>query len=146
MFRPSLVPMSIVLGSASCAAVLGMAASALAQETATEATCSEAPLESLAPDNLALSADTERKAPGALILVSLDSNVGVVLDEIPVGKRAAAASYYLAKSSQFWKDRAIAQAQNTSYRLTYRNFFYSGNKGMMAMPPKELWNIQLKPG
>ena len=82
----------------------------------------------------AQSSDSERGAAGALIDVTLDSRVGVVLDEIPQAQRAAAAAYYLAKGNQFWKDRAVAQALHTTYRLTYRNFFYEEEppKGMMA--------------
>src|SRR5688572_27168459 len=90
----------------------------------------------------------DRGAAGALVDVSLDSRVGVVLDEIPQAQRAAAASYYLAKGNQFWKDRAIAQVLHTTYRLTYRNFFYDEDppKGILAMPPRELWRIDLAPG
>lgn len=90
----------------------------------------------------------ERGAPGALIDVTLDSRVGVVLDEIPAAQRGAAASYYLGKGNQFWKDRAVAQALHTTYRLTYRNFFYDEDppKGMLAMPPRELWRVNLAPG
>jgi hypothetical protein len=92
--------------------------------------------------------DGQRGAAGALVEVSMDSRVGVVLDEIPAALRAAAASYYLRKPSQFWKERAIAQAQHTTYRLTYRNFFYDEEppKGMLALPPKDLWRIELHPG
>jgi hypothetical protein len=142
MHRRLLIHTSKVLGSASCAALLGMTVSAAAQTPS-----SSEPLASLPPEDASLaSGELERGAPGALIEVTLDSKVGVVLDEIPLKQRAAAASYYLAKGSQFWKDRAFAQAQNTSYRLVYRQFFYSGNKTMLAMPPKELWKVDLKPG
>jgi Lysyl oxidase len=90
----------------------------------------------------------ERGADGALVDVTLDSRVGVVLDEIPQAQRAAAASYYLGKGNQFWKDRAIAQVLHTTYRLTYRNFFYEEDppKGILAMPPRELWRIELAAG
>jgi hypothetical protein len=142
MHRPLFVRESTVLGSVSCACLLGVVFSASAQTVP-----SAGVIESLSPADASLvSADTERNAAGALIEVTLDSKVGVVLDEIPVAQRAAAAAYYLAKGSQFWKDRAVAQAQNTSYRLTYRQFFYSGNKTMLAMPPKALWKVDLAAG
>src|SRR5688572_9194170 len=60
----------------------------------------------------------ETGAAGALIDVTLDSRVGVVLDEIPQAQRAAAAAYYLGKGNQFWKDRAIGQALHTTSHLT----------------------------
>jgi len=85
-------------------------------------------------------------AAGALIEVSMNSKVGVVLDEIPTAQRAALVSYYLGKPNQFWKDRALAQVQNTSYRFTYRNFYYPDAdppKGNMALPPKALWKFSL---
>jgi hypothetical protein len=124
------------------------ACSAAAISVALVASAKEEDLQSL-PEEVALasSADAGRGAAGALVEVTLPSKVGVLLDEIPQGQRAAAASYYLSRPSQFWKDRAILQAQHTSYRLTYRNFFYEGSnppKGMMAMPPKDLWRIELE--
>jgi hypothetical protein len=83
--------------------------------------------------------------PGALIGVTLAGEVGVVLDEVPVGARAIAALYYLTRPRQFWRDRAMHQVQHTSYRLTYRPFFYDEeeNKGTLALPQKDLWRVEL---
>jgi hypothetical protein len=143
----SLARSSIFAGSA-CAVLISVAHTASAQSTpsAPEA------LESLAPEDAAVASTAagsgDRGAGGALIEVKIDSRVGVVLDEIPQNQRAAAAAYYLAKGSQFWKDRAVAQVLHTTYRLTYRGFFYDEEpaKAMLAMPPKELWKVNLKPG
>lgn len=82
---------------------------------------------------------------GALIDVSAASQVGVVLDEIPEGLRAPLVEYYLSQPAQFWTDRAIRQLQHTTYRLTYRGFYYDESEGkqMLALPPRRLWNIEL---
>lgn len=87
-----------------------------------------------------------RRAPGALIDVRMDSTVGVVLDEIPIAQRAALARYYMSKPAQFWRDRATAQVRHSSYRFTYRQFFYPDAeppKGNMALPPQSLWTVDL---
>jgi Lysyl oxidase len=164
MHCPLLLRKSIGLRSLSCAGLLGAALTAtteiawaevawaevaLEDVASSQATSSPEALQCLLSENAALASNAaHRGAAGALIEVTLDSKVGVVLDEIPRPQRAAAAAYYLAKGSQFWKDRATAQALNTSYRLTYRNFFYDEDppKGMLAMPPRDLWRIHLKPG
>ncbi len=83
-----------------------------------------------------------RRDPGALVRVSMDSKVGVVLDEIPEALRDEAAADYLDEGTAFWRDRAVAQILHTTYRLVYRNFFYDG-KGTLALPPRELWTIEL---
>ncbi len=82
--------------------------------------------------------------PGALVEVTMDSTVGVVLDEIPESLRARAANHYLHKGDAFWRDRAQFQIRHSTYRLTYRNFYYE-DKGMLALPPRALWNIDLDP-
>src|SRR5262245_41909446 len=83
--------------------------------------------------------------PGALIRVSMESKVGVVLDEIPEPLRDALAADYLDEDQTFWRDRAVAQIVHTTYRLTYRNFYYD-DKGMLALPPPEVWNIEFDEG
>jgi hypothetical protein len=85
---------------------------------------------------------------GALIDVSAASQVGVVLDEVPEGLREPLAAYYLSQPAEFWSQRAVRQLQHTSYRLTYRAFYYeeSEAKQMLALPPRELWNIELAEG
>lgn len=126
------------------AVLISLALSASAESAPADA----ASLQSLPPAVAEASTVRERGAAGALIEVTLDSRVGVVLDEIPRRQRAAAAAYYIAKGNQFWRERAVAQALHTTYRLTYRGFFYDEEppKAMLAMPPKELWKVELKPG
>lgn len=84
-------------------------------------------------------------ADGALIDVSAASRVGVVLDEIPEELRASLADFYLAQPAEFWTERAIRQLQHTTYRLTYRTFYYDESEGkqMLALPPRQLWNVEL---
>jgi lysyl oxidase len=137
MHPHSLVRRSLLAGPLSCVALSSFVFSASAQEALQSTT-----LASVAAD------PTDRGAAGALVEVTLASRVGVVLDELPLSQRSAAASYYLAKPAQFWKDRAAAQAEHTNYRFTYRQFYYDVDppKLKMAMPPEELWRVELKPG
>jgi hypothetical protein len=95
------------------------------------------------------SADTDdvitASDPGAIVRVTLDSRVGVVLNEIPEAYRDAAAAIYLEQPASFWEARAALQVDHTSYRLVYRNFFYdeADNKGILALPPRKLWRFAL---
>jgi lysyl oxidase len=135
----SLVRRSFVAGPLTCVALSSFVLRASAQEV----------LQSSDQQLASVAADTaDRGAAGALVSVTLASRVGVVLDEIPLSQRTAAANYYLAKPNQFWKDRAVAQARHTNYRFTYRQFYYDVDppKLKMAMPPEELWGVELKPG
>src|SRR5947208_3265168 len=66
--------------------------------------------------------------PGALIGVGMDSTVGVLLDEVPAAMRDRVAQSLLAKPDDFWKQRAQTQVKLTTYRLVFRQFFYSGQK------------------
>ncbi len=98
------------------------------------------------PDLTPGSAEEALRAPGALVDAELRSRVGVVLDEIPGPERAAAARYYLEKPATFWVARAKRQLAHTTYRLTYRNFYYddSEHRQMLALPPEEVWNVELQ--
>ncbi|MFN2426996.1 MAG: lysyl oxidase family protein [Candidatus Binatia bacterium] len=80
--------------------------------------------------------------PGALIDVSMESRVGVLLDEIPVNIRQRVADHYLGAPADFWRAHAKRQVETTEYRLTYRNFFYA-KKGQLPLPPEELWQIEV---
>jgi hypothetical protein len=80
--------------------------------------------------------------PGALLATSMQSTVGVLLDEIPSSMRSRVATALIAKPASFWKDRAAAQIRLTSYRLVFREFFYGGRK-QLPLPPEPLWNITL---
>lgn len=77
-------------------------------------------------------------APGALVSVSTTSTVSVLLDEVPLVAREAAAAHYLGKPSEFWEERARAQIALTR---SWRGYF----SGLLPLPPPELWSIELDP-
>lgn len=79
--------------------------------------------------------------PGALIDLTMDSSVGVLLEEIPDADRDRVAEALLAESDEFWRQRAIMQIEATTYRLIYRNFFVDA--GQLPLPPREQWRIEL---
>jgi hypothetical protein len=81
---------------------------------------------------------------GALIQMELDTQVGVLLDEVPAGaKREEAARRALAQPASFWRARAQDQLLLTNYRLVFRSGFYKTAKGPLPLPPKEAWNITM---
>lgn len=81
---------------------------------------------------------------GALIQVSMDSQVAILLDEIPVDDRDRLADLLLGQSAEQWLRRAERQVQLTQYRLNFRNFFYiAGSKGQLPLPPQTQWQIEL---
>jgi Lysyl oxidase len=82
--------------------------------------------------------------PGALVKVTMTSQVGVVLDEIPADMRDKAAMGILAKDDAFWIARAKAQVNFTKYRLAFRNFYYTDRMLMqLPLPPDSKWNVTL---
>ncbi len=78
--------------------------------------------------------------PGALIDVSLQSRVGVLLDGVPEGAREALATALLAEDAGFWRGRAARQVETALYRLVYRNLYVDG-LGQLPLPPVEQWEI-----
>ena len=87
--------------------------------------------------------------PGALVKVTMSSQVGVVLDDLPASQRARVAAQLLSKPASFWTARAQRQVEHTNYRLIYRGFFYGpatnagGSRRMMPITKPELWNLAL---
>jgi len=79
---------------------------------------------------------------GALIQVSIDSRVGVLLDEFPEEMRDRVAAAIIAQPEDVWLARAQRQLRLTKNRLNFRNFVYE-DKGQLPLPPPELWDIQL---
>jgi hypothetical protein len=79
---------------------------------------------------------------GALIQVSMESQVGVLLDEIPAAIRNQVAGEILSKPEAYWLALAQEQVRLTRNRLNFRNFVYPG-KGQLPLPPEELWSISL---
>lgn len=92
-----------------------------------------APLLGLA---LACTPDEPAADPGALIDVTMESRVGVVLDEFPASMRDRAAAFFLAKPTSFWEQRARRQTRMTYYRLAFRQFFYD-DKLQLPLPPDD---------
>jgi hypothetical protein len=72
----------------------------------------------------------------------MESQVGVVLDEIPMSMRGRVAAALLAKPQSFWQERARAQLRLTIYRLVFRGAFY-GHKKSLPLPPEPQWQITL---
>jgi hypothetical protein len=82
--------------------------------------------------------------PGALIRVTMHSQVGVLLDEIPASMRDRAAQTIMGKPGAFWQARARMQVEYTQYRLSSRHYFYEGqHKFQLPLPPPERWTITL---
>lgn len=82
--------------------------------------------------------------PGALIHITMQSQVGVLLDELPPAMRDQAAQNLQTQSQDFWLERANRQTQLTMYRLNFRNYIYEG-KGQLPLPPAVLWQFELDP-
>jgi hypothetical protein len=86
-------------------------------------------------------------APGALIRVTADSRVGVLLEDLPPESRDRAASVVLARPTTFWVARARQQLSATHLRLAYRRYFSvlmgGGLKGQLPLPPEEQRSITL---
>jgi hypothetical protein len=72
----------------------------------------------------------------------MESEVGVVLDEIPASMRARVAAALVQRPADFWTARAHAQLKLTIYRLVFREAFYNGKKSL-PLPPEPLWEIGL---
>jgi hypothetical protein len=89
--------------------------------------------------------------PGALVAMDMDSQVGVLLDELPPGSvRELAATNAAAQPTSFWQDRAVRQARLMGYRLVFRAQYYNsafsntGNiHGALPMPPPSTWTATI---
>jgi hypothetical protein len=85
--------------------------------------------------------------PGALIKTSMNSKVGVLLDEIPASIRDRVAQQLIAEPSSFWITRARNQIALTTYRLVFRQYFYSasgtGAKQQLPLPPPEVQKVTI---
>jgi hypothetical protein len=86
--------------------------------------------------------------PGALISVSMSTQVGVLLDEIPAGPlRDAAAANAVAQPDSAWVDRAARQTKLAYYRLVFRGEYYpnwkNNQKGPLPLIDRSKWNVAL---
>src|SRR5260221_4569138 len=89
------------------------------------------------------SARGEAAKPGALIQVTMDSRVGVLLDEIPGSLREEIALSLLGRPQAFWHDQAHMQIEFTLHRLINRAAHYPDrNKFQLPLPPSPLWEIK----
>ena len=79
--------------------------------------------------------------PGALVKTSMESTVGVVLDELSFNQRERLVAILKKKPESFWKDRAIRQIRLTSHRL---NFGGTGMKKQSPLPPEQLWHVAIR--
>jgi hypothetical protein len=84
--------------------------------------------------------------PGALIHITFDSQVGVLLDEIPESIRERVATAMLAKPASFWIARAKRQLVLATYRLNFRPAFYdeADAKQQLPLPQEDLFDITPK--
>jgi hypothetical protein len=86
-------------------------------------------------------------APGALVRVSAQGQVGVLLDEVPASIRERVARELLREEDSFWRDRARRQLALATYRLNFRAFFYdeAEAKRALPLPPEQVQQISLAP-
>ena len=89
---------------------------------------------------------------GALVTMSMTSDVSVLLDEIPAGPmRDAAAADALAKPTSFWIEKAKRQIRLMNYRLVFRSQYHTNGGtsnaskvyGPLPLPDKSVWNVAL---
>lgn len=83
---------------------------------------------------------TPTEDPGALVGVTMQTEVGVLLDELPASAREAVAGDLLAQPPAFWEARARRQIEAALYRLVYRNFYYD-DRLQLPLPPAEQWKL-----
>jgi hypothetical protein len=85
--------------------------------------------------------------PGALVQVHVESQVGVLLDEVPEDMRDRVATALLAKPDSFFIERAKRQLTLATYRLNFRPFFYDEDSGkqQLPLPPESVFDISLLP-
>jgi hypothetical protein len=84
---------------------------------------------------------------GALVGLTMQSSVGVLLDEFPAGaERDRVAAALLAKPADFWVTRAHQQVKLTAYHLVFRQQFYPGQpRQQLPLPPESTWQIVFAP-
>ncbi len=91
---------------------------------------------------------TANSDPGSLVHTTMNSTVGVLLDEIPAAQRDALANGILAKPADFWIARAHRQIDLTTYRLVFRETYYAAMKMtkrmQLPLPPPPVQNVTLK--
>ncbi|MCB8985212.1 MAG: hypothetical protein H6659_15375 [Ardenticatenaceae bacterium] len=130
---PTLTPTAVT--PAATVTVPAPASTPAAGETA-------APSQPTAVPTAAAAATLTAGQPGALIAVSMDSRVGVLLDDFPAAMRDRVADALLTAGDAFWQAKAQHQVRLTRNRLNFRGYITPG-KGQLPLPPPELWQIEL---
>lgn len=87
----------------------------------------------------ALACGADPPDAGALLDLTMESTVGVLLDDLPPGERDRVAAL-LAEPAATWQARAGLQVETTYYRLVFRNFFVEEG-GQIPLPPREQWGL-----
>src|SRR5207244_10106330 len=91
------------------------------------------------------SSSSEPKKTGALIKVSTDAEVAVLLEDLPPSLRDRAASVAMAEPASFWAERAKRQIDFTYLRLTFRRSYSleraEVRKAQLPLPPVEQWQV-----
>lgn len=72
--------------------------------------------------------------PGAIVRVSANGMVGVVLDEFPASIRDRVAKALMNKPESFWVVRAKDHMRLTTVRLNYRQFYYPPEEMKLQLP------------
>src|SRR5262245_27547038 len=87
-------------------------------------------------------APEEAADPGVLIRVTMDSRVGVLLDEIPSSLRDQIVDSLLRRPQGFWHNLAQMQIEYTLHRLINRAAHYpDSNKFQLPLPPPQVWEV-----
>ena len=81
--------------------------------------------------------------PGALVGLQMDSQVGILLDEIPEDERDRVTEELLNRPDEYWESLAKQQVLLTYNRLHFRSFFYERLKWQLPLPPQSLWEVEL---
>jgi hypothetical protein len=83
----------------------------------------------------------------ALVHVSMDSEVGALLEEFPQDDHQRIAEALIAMPEDWWIERARWQLRLTSIRLVYRKYYFEEaeqeSKNALPLPPESAWNITL---
>jgi lysyl oxidase len=87
----------------------------------------------------------ETKKSGALIQVSTEARVAVLLEDLPAELRDRAASVAIAEPPSFWIERAKRQIDFSYLRLTFRRYYSlergEVRKAQLTLPPLEVWRV-----
>jgi hypothetical protein len=84
---------------------------------------------------------------GSLVRVTMDSEVGALLEDFPQDDHARISDALIAMPDSWWIERARWQLRLTSVRLVYRKYYFDEEeqplKNALPLPPESEWNITL---